>query len=325
MLFRSVYQVLFGHAINHQLGMNKAQVIESARHFERSALAVSLWCRPLKVLLRKLSVILRKHYEKQEFPMAETYEAFMNALRETEQVLRSSQGAECEEDPAYQAELVRRSADRTDWGLPARVLTNAVAVSEVDEEPAPSPDDVDDFVGDRLDSHKTPGKHRCITPALKALRLVPGPSSPTCSDSAGSVHTATGAADQKRLQISKRPQTRPPNKPQVSKGSSTHTSTTKGVSKKEYAVRSTSVLTRVMKRAASAVPGSSTAPAQSRGVSDTAPAPKNRSGLSMVPTQDGSDEHQVIESTTLDRTGVDSEETRASARRAKGKAREADR
>ena len=197
----SVYNRLFSAGGNDQLANNKAQIIEVARQFENNAVAVSQWGRPVKLLLRQLNTILRTHYEKQEFPVTETYSAFMKALKDAEQLfIKRYDEVVDEQDPAYRAECARRAADRKDWTLPARKL------SEPDDTPGANIDSaepLDETGGSVLASQRQEENPR-LEAALQALRLV-SPSSPNSSDSAGSGHTATEKPLQKSSQAPKQP------------------------------------------------------------------------------------------------------------------------
>lgn len=310
-----VYNRLFSVGGNDQLANNKAQIIEVARQFENNVVAVSQWGRPLKSLLRQLSTILRTHYEKQEFPVVETYSAFMKALQNTEQLfIKRYEEVVDEQDPAYQAECARRAADRRDWRLPARTLAP-------DEDPAQPANEAGRSAAGN-GSHEEASKDRRLEAALQALRLVSRPPTPDSSDSAGSAHTATGKSLQQSSQSSKHRQTASTKptakKPTPAKRQPAKAPVAKARSKIPQAsdlsaAQSAGVATRAMKRAALAVESSSRVQTRSQGIS----GPSRSTGG----TQDESPEARGTDSTG-GRRAVIVKETRAAGRRTKGKARE---
>ena len=314
----SVYNRLFSAGGNDQLANNKAQIIEVARQFENNAVAVSQWGRPLKLLLRQLNTILRTHYEKQEFPVTETYSAFMKALKDAEQLfIKRYDEVVDEQDPAYRAECARRAADRKDWTLPARKL------SEPDDTPGANIDSaepLDETGGSVLASQRQEENPR-LEAALQALRLV-SPSSPNSSDSAGSGHTATEKPLQKSSQAPKQPQpsTQPaetnsrPSKRQPAKAPVAKSTSKVPQASAPPATQPKGVATRAMKRAALAVMGSLGVQTPSRGVSGTAPGvgPDHSTGR----VQDRGDETRDMDSTS-GRKVVIAKGTRAPGRRTK--------
>ncbi|EPS96876.1 hypothetical protein FOMPIDRAFT_1025203 [Fomitopsis schrenkii] len=317
------YIRLFTAIDDDQLAYNKGQIIKYRMEFEEAVTAVSAWCRPLKSLLRQLSKILREHYENNEFPVAETYRAFMSALQESEQLLLAKATDEEKETPAYRAEVDRRIADRTDWELPLRKLPEPEVILEANEALAhPSDEASRSAAGNRPgDSREEPPKRRGLVAKLKALRLSAGPPSPTSSDSAGSGHTATGKQGPQSSSTQPTATNPAATKPQATKAPSTKAPTTKRVSKKAQAAKVTqpmNILTRAMQRAASAVPGSSRGQTLSQGASDTAPK-KAGPSRSTARTQDGSEARGVTatrgtKAVTIKATGTPGMRTRRKAR-----------
>lgn len=195
LVYLNIYHTLFSAAGNYQLATNKALIIKYRMEFETAARAVSSWCRPLKPLLCQFNVILRDRHEARNFPVDDTYRAFMSALQSAEQSVRvflESKPMLEEWAVAYQAEVARRAADGGDWELPPRSLPEPPVPLEVlgglPRALAKAGESTTALGGSRK---KSPSR-RGLESAFGALHLVPRPSSPCSSDSASSEHTTTG-------------------------------------------------------------------------------------------------------------------------------------
>ncbi|EPS97393.1 hypothetical protein FOMPIDRAFT_1052371 [Fomitopsis schrenkii] len=307
---QDIYRRFFTTPGNHALGFNKATLFQLDSSFEQALTQVSKWCAPLKPLLRQLRDILLQGYKARDFPEEQTYEGFMNAFEGAErQLLRNQKPLPPKRQEAYNVEVARRSADRTDWQLPSRQLVSPAASPEEDEE-APSAGEAEareptsgsssdgeeqmrtltrdlaaEFAAVSLDPDTPPrgnspteswrapiddhssSSSESSSPSPTSRRLATSKDQPTAADSSASM-PQTEQTTSKQRQPAKATAKAP--------AKTTAKQTTKATAKAKRpqtatgpsVTQSTGILTRAMKRAASAVADLSSLQTQSQRVNE---------------------------------------------------------